>query len=457
MDIFRPAAFPEPITDPDEIQSRYKYWRVRIFYSIYFGYVFFYFTRKSFTFAMPMMINDLGFSKADLGILGSILYITYGISKFISGFLSDQANPRYFMATGLILTGISNLFFGLSSSILYLALFWGLNGIFQGWGWPPCTKQLTFWFSQKERGLWWSIKSTSHNVGGALIPLLVAFTGPLLGWRWSMYIPGIISIIMGLWLLERLRDVPGSLGLPSIETYKGEAEADKPLQQRDPPEARELLWSQVLSNGAVWVLALSYFFVYVVRTGFNDWGIVWLNEYKGYSYGEAAGSIAWFEVGGFLGCIAAGWGSDRFFQGRRVPFMVLCALGLLFAIVGFWFLPAGFLIAENLLMFIIGFLVFGPQILVGLAAAEFVDKHAACTANGFAGCFAYIGAASTGYPLGKVIDIWGWHGFFLALLICSAAIFLILFPLWAFPGRGGGKKIAEPEKVLAVSPQGSIS
>ena len=113
----------EKITDPKQIKSDYSYWRMRTFYSMYIGYVFFYLTRKSFTFVMPMMISEMGFTKADLGILGSILYLTYGVSKFFSGIMSDRSNPRYFMATGLIITGLCNIFFGMSSSILFFAVF----------------------------------------------------------------------------------------------------------------------------------------------------------------------------------------------------------------------------------------------------------------------------------------------------------------------------------------------
>jgi len=116
-------------------QSRlYQYWRLRIFFSIYIGYAFFYLTRKSFNFAMPAMIAELGISKTELSFLGSVLYISYGASKFLSGILGDRCNPRYFMSIGLILTGVFNIFFGLSSSVLFFALFWGLNGWFQGWG-----------------------------------------------------------------------------------------------------------------------------------------------------------------------------------------------------------------------------------------------------------------------------------------------------------------------------------
>ena len=385
---------------------------------------------------MPSMIEDLHFTKAQLGVLGSVLYIAYGISKFVSGVVSDRSNPRVFMAAGLILTGVMNILFGMSSSIYLFGFFWALNGLFQGWGWPACTKQLTFWFSRSERGFWWSLKSTSHNVGGALIPILVALISAKFGWRWALYLPGAASIVMGVLLLERLRDVPQSLGLPSVEEYKKESitEATTNIDEQNERvlSVREILFSQVLNNKAVWVLAFSYFFVYVVRTAINDWGSLYLHSEKGYSLIEAASSIFWFEVGGFLGCIASGWSSDYFFQGKRVPFMVLCAIGLVFSVSLFWNYDGTNIILEHILISVIGFLIFGPQMLVGLAAAEFVDKKAACTANGFAGCFAYIGAAVTGYPLGKIIDTWGWKGFFVCLVVCSVMLMMMLTPLLKF-------------------------
>ena len=84
--------------------------------------------------------------------------------------------------------------------------------------------------------------------------------------------------------------------------------------------------------------------------------------------------------------------------------------------------------ASYLLMSLIGFFVYGPQLLVGIAAAEYVSKKAACTANGFVGCWAYIGAAATGAPLGWVIDK-SWNYYFWLLIGCSLITFLTLFPL----------------------------
>ena len=107
----------------EEIKAKYRYWRVRIFYSIYVGYALFYFTRKSFAALKPVLIDDLGFDIAAVAGLESLLWITYGVSKFLSGMVSDKSSLRYFMGLGLILTGVFNIFFGLSSSLLFFGLF----------------------------------------------------------------------------------------------------------------------------------------------------------------------------------------------------------------------------------------------------------------------------------------------------------------------------------------------
>ncbi|GAB4186107.1 MAG: MFS transporter [Simkaniaceae bacterium] len=435
LDLLKPDPHQEEIEDQNVIKSRYRYWRLRIFYSMYIGYAFYYFTRKSFTFAMPAMMENLGFTKADLGILGSVLYITYGLSKFLSGILSDRSNPRYFMGLGLILTGFFNIFFGFSSSILLFALFWGMNGWFQGFGWPPSARLLTHWYSQSERGTWWGIWNTSHNVGGALIPLIVAFCCQHMGWRWAMMFPGIMCILAGFFLINRLRDTPQSLGLPSIEKYRNdypdEESAKKMQEQERELTTKEILFTYVLKNPFIWILAISYFFVYVIRTAINDWGMLFLYEYKGYSLIKASTCVFWFEIGGFFGSLAAGWFSDKIFLGRRGPVNVLFSLFVIFALGAFWFTPGNFVLVDGILMFIIGFFIFGPQMLIGIAAAELSHKKAAGTATGFAGWFAYVGAAFTGFPLGKIAQDFGWQGFFVLLAACGGIAVLLLLPLWS--------------------------
>lgn len=428
LDLFKPAAHAPEIQDQDVVNQEYKYWRIRILYSTLIGYALYYFTRKSFTFAMPGLMEDLHFDKGDLGLLGSILYITYGLSKFANGILSDLSSPRYFMALGLILTGVCNILFGFSSAFWLLAIFWGLNGWFQGFGWPPCTRFLTQWYSQNERGSWWSTWSIAHNVGAFAITWVVGVTLYFFEWRFAMFIPGAICILGGFFLINRLRDTPQSLGLPSIEEYRNDfAGTDKKANNLS---TKEILLNFVIKNKYIWMLSIAYFFLYVVRTGLNDWTALFLYEEKGYSRSGAIGNVSIFEVGGFFGGLAGGWASDKLFDAKRIPVCVLYTVGILISVSLFWFVPKGYSWLDSCAIFSMGFMVFGPQVLIGVAAAELSHKKAAATATGFAGCFAYVGAAVSGYPLGKITQVFGWDWFFMCLIVCCGLQVLLLLPMW---------------------------
>lgn len=413
----------------DNTRERFAYWRTRTFYSIFIGYIFYYFTRKSYTFAMPLLASELNFHKSELGILVTVFSITYGVSKFVCGILGDKSNPRYFMGLGLILTGVVNLLFGMSSSLWFFVLFWGLNGWFQGFGWPPCARLLSYWYSEKSRGTWWSIWSTSHNIGGGVIPILVTLCVQYGGWRYALFIPGVICILFGFVLFERMRDTPLSLGLPSADEIDGVDQPDVAVTKNDArPSVKQLLFDHVLFNRFVWFLALGNFFIYVVRTGINDWTVLYLSEERGFTLMEAGGAIPWFELGGISGMIIAGFFSDKIQGGRGIVSSVFMAL-LTIPLLWFWLVPNDSYVLSSMMLFTIGLFLFGPQMLVGCAAVERSAKEAAGTASGFAGVFGYLGAAVAGYPFGVVIDHFGWQGFFLALVIASALGCLCFLPL----------------------------
>ena len=157
--LYRTLPASEPIADPERVQKSYKYWRLRMFYGMWVGYVVFYLTRKNISPALHVFSQEMGISLMDLGILGSIFYGTYGIGKFVSGVLADRADIRLFMATGLLGASIINLAFPYVGSLWLLSALWGLNGAFQSMGFPPVAKGLVHWFSSNERATKWTIWS----------------------------------------------------------------------------------------------------------------------------------------------------------------------------------------------------------------------------------------------------------------------------------------------------------
>lgn len=131
--MFKTPANAAPLNDKREIDARYRYWRRHILITIWLGYALFYFTRKSFNAAAPEILASGVMTRTDIGLLATLFYITYGLSKFFSGIVSDRSNARYFMGSGLIATGVVNILFGFSTSLWAFALLWALNAFFQGW------------------------------------------------------------------------------------------------------------------------------------------------------------------------------------------------------------------------------------------------------------------------------------------------------------------------------------
>ena len=100
--------------------------------------------------------------------------------------------------------------------------------------------------------------------------------------------------------------------------------------------------------------------------------------------------------------------------------------GFTFCLVYFWKIPAGHEWLDALALFGVGFLVYGPQMLVGVAAADVASKKAAATATGLTGTFGYLGATVCGVGTGLIVDKWGWDGGFY-FYIGSAIIAMVLF------------------------------
>lgn len=418
----------EKMTDKASIDATYKYWRLHLMLSMYVGYGVFYFTRKSLNFSMPVMLTDLGWEPSDIGVIATVYYVTYGTSKFISGMISDNSNPKFFMGFGLIATGIVNVLFGFSSSLSMMIVLWMLNAFFQSWGWPACAKLLTSWYSRSERGFWWSIWNTCINVSGALLPILIGYIAITWGWRFGFIVPGTIAIVVGIILTFRMQDKPNTIGLPTVGDWRND-----PLEKQQENEGKDLPFKQilkryVLGNKYIWLLCSSYLLVYVVRIGVNDWGSLYLVERHNVNLLTANTAVSMFEVGGFLGSLLGGWGSDKFFHGNRAPMNLIFALGIFISVAALWLMPLNNIFVLSGCLFSIGFFIFGPQMMIGMAAAECSHKDLAGTATGFVGLFGYLGAALAGYPLSIVIEQFQWEGFFTAITLAAAAVGLLLIP-----------------------------
>lgn len=433
--IFKPPPDAPPVTgSPGEIRAVYKSWRWRQLALTFWGYAVYYFVRKNFSVAMPLLEKELGITKAGLGIFLTTHSILYGVSKFANGYLADRSNARTFLAFGLFASALLNVGFGVVNTVVVMGVMWCLNGWFQGMGFPPCARVLSHWFAPSERGTMWGVWNASHMVGAAMITVGAGYLGSEYGYRAVFFAPAGVAIAMALLILVFMRDTPGSVGLGPVEEHfgsgaelHGQPAAEKPESAED-PEFKAFLRERVFGNPYVWLICLANFCVYIVRFGFLDWAPTFLSQVKHYDLSHAGWMTAGFEIAGLVGSLLAGIITDKFFPRRRAPICVAYMLGSAVSILILWQMPPGSMTYDLIVLCAVGFMIYGPQFLVGVMTADIVTKRAAATAIGLTGFFGYASSIVYGYGLGKIVDQHGWDAGFLLLAAISVvgAVFFAL-------------------------------
>jgi sugar phosphate permease len=279
---------------------------------------------------------------------------------------------------------------------------------------------MTQWYSPHELGTKWGIVNASHQIGSIIIIAGGAVILEHLGWRSVFFISAIAAILLAVFLFERLRDTPQSLGLPSI-VEKENLVNDTKHSDDEAITFKEMFFEHILPNKSLWYVCMANFFLYIVRMGFFNWAPTFLRQAKNLDCMEAACSNSGFELMGAFGGFIAGWASDRIFGGRRNCTSCYFMLALIVTLLIFWGMPSNSRVVNTVLLMLIGFFVYGPQSLAGVAGAEFGSRRAAATGAGLTGTFGYLGSAVAGFGVGKISDTWGWSAAFLFFVFCAIA------------------------------------
>ena len=108
---------------------------------------------------------------------------------------------------------------------------------------------------------------------------------------------------------------------------------------------------------------------------------------------------------------------------------MLYTVGVAIALVSFSQLPAHYAWLQWFNVFMVGFFLYGPQMLIGLCGAELVGKDSVGASEGFLGWVAYLGAANAGIPLSIIVKKFGWNYYFGALVGACAGALLLLWPM----------------------------
>jgi OPA family sugar phosphate sensor protein UhpC-like MFS transporter len=382
--------------DPDDPEVYYELrgrkWSV--FFAITLGYGFYYVCRLSFSVAKSSMADAGIFDAAELGLIGSTVFFAYAFGKLANGILADRVNTRRFMAVGLLVSGLINLTLGFSTAFAVFLVLWALNGWFQSFGAASSVVTITHWYDGKERGTFYGMWASSHNLGEAITFVGTAVVISAFGWMWGFRVAGLVCIVAALFVWRYLYERPEVYGLPSA-VREPDSTASHSISEKQ--------WA-VFKNPAVWILGLSSASFYVTRYAINSWGVWFLEAEKGYSLVAAGQIIAANAVAGIFSTFFSGILSDRFFGGRRnIPALIF---GIIFAVGTAWFVlgPAN-LYADYAAMVMFGLGVGALMVyLGGLMAVDICSKDASGAALGAIGVASYIGAGIQDIISGRLIN-----------------------------------------------------
>jgi len=427
---YTPAPPAPPVADPDAARRLWTHWRWRMLAAMFLGYGLLYFCRKNISGALPVLAKDLGYTNTQLGVLGSTLYVTYGIGKFLNGVLADRSNIRSFMATALVASGLVNLWFGTACTLWVLALLWGLNGWVQSMGFPPIARGMTIWYEARGKATRWALWTTSHQAGTTAIMLL---TGVLLAWsdgdwRLAFRVPGLLCVAAGVALYFSLADTPQSKGLAPVTAFASD-------EAEESESYRTIFFRRVLRNRQLWVIALVNLCVYIVRYGTLDWAAKFLVEERGYAAARAAGMAATIPLFGIAGVLVAGFASDAVFKGRFRTVNAVMLGGLVLALAAFYLAGPRGPVADFAFLALVGFCVEGPQSLLGGIASVETGGSAkvASAAAGLVGVAGYAGATLSSLGTGVFVDAFGWAGGFAFWATCAVIALTLCVIAWREP------------------------
>ncbi len=402
------SPIPQRELPPADREKLYRRLRLQAFVAATLGYSLYYVCRTSINVMKKPILDSGTLDATQIGIIGSALLFAYAIGKFVNGFIADYCNIKRFMATGLIVSATANCIMGvmglmhsvIPTALIFMsfAVMWGINGWSQSMGAAPAIISLSRWYPLRERGTFYGFFSASHNLGEFFSFLFVGSIVTLAGWQAGFFGSAIAGVIGVVVVILMLHDTPESKGLPSVEALAHETPT--PAADRSVGEIQK----QVLRTPAVWILAAASAFMYITRYAINGWGILFLQEAKGFSDTQAISIVSINALLGIIGTVLSGWFSDKLFKGdRKMPALIF---GVLNSLALALFLYGGNSLWVNALSMVLFGIAIGVLIcfLGGLMAVDIVPRKATGAALGVVGMASYVAAGIQDVASGWLID-----------------------------------------------------
>lgn len=367
---------------------------------LWLTYALYYVGRVNLSPALVPMAAALGLSRAEVGVIGSALFWSYGIGHLINGQLGNRYRPRVIVGVGLAVTAAVNLLFGFQTALLALTLLWAINGFAQSTGWSPILRILSDRLGVEASKRLSVFFSMSYAVGAAVSLALAGWLVTQWGWSSAFLVPGVILAIgCAWWWLSRVDAPPPAVRQPGMLRGMGHD-----ARRLWPVLAGAAFMGFVYSGSQLWLPAL-----------LTDTGLV-----PEVFAGSLSGLMALLGAGGML---LAGFVLRRSGNVLSVMrgFLVALAAGALTASLT---TGAAQIAGVTLMMFTLGAVM--ALLLTSLPLA-YAGPGRISSVSGIASAAQYVGGGLAGVLVGAAVDGVGWSGVLLIWMICALITLALTF------------------------------
>lgn len=401
-------------------------WRYLLLFSLL--YCTHYCTRLNIGNAQVYMTE---FSSEDIGILSSVLFWTYGVGHLINGRLGEIFGVRRFIALSVILSVVCNIFMGFQTSILAMAIIWGLNGFFQSMAWSPGISSLTAWWPGDKRGFATGFANAFTGFGQVIATLMVALGFvilPNLGWRSAFFVPAILPVLMLIIYWIFAKESPKDIGLSDYkEENKVKAEHEDEMAIIVKEKGVLYPYFHLLKMPVFWIWIFVVFASGVARYGLVTWIPKYLNESTDLGAIISLLTSTILPIGMGIGTLIVPTLTDKFCPDNRLWASVISGIISALCVVGIAFLNPNNNFQFTLMLiclFFAGFFIYAINGTVWAYAADVGGRVFASTASGILDFAAYMGAAIQAAVYGFILGDGNWNAVFI-----SVAVFCLLIAL----------------------------
>lgn len=415
------------MSDINTSASDFRKSQWKMLFAVMFCYLFYYTGRQNFGWAIQGIELEFNVTKQHIGWAGAAMLWAYGIGQFINGNLADKYGARRMMVIGGLLSVLMNWATSFATTYWMIVLFWALNGFSQSLGWAPGSRLVSNWWGGRERGKAFGFYLFAAGCSSILIYLLSIVMLDIyeLDWRWLFRLPVLLLLIGCAVFFYVVRNKPEDLGCPPLKDELGAKEGSAELETEETSYQR---YNKVLKNKKFIFACISIGFQNTARYGLLVWVPLY---YLGTSI--KGSSNLWIAlalpIGMALGTIFFGQLSDRVFKSNRSKPIALSMSMAAVVILMVYLVPKDNMVGGLILMFLAGFLVYGPQSCYWPLSPDLLGVKRSGTGVGVMNTFAY-GFAGAGEPfIGYMADVTNQENivFLVTAVMCALSALIILF------------------------------